>query len=254
MYKSSASGNANTRGDEMKENKKKEITMEQKVYGVLLGMGILALAGLTIFYGVKSQRTGDLVEQNIELGEQNPVSGPVTQTETPVTTEEDVQITEKVESTTESISKEEAREAVNQYSYNGTDKLSWPVNGNVLIPYSMDTTVYFETLDQYQCNPGLYIKAEPGTEVKACSGGLVKRVEENDRYGNLIIIDMGNGYEASYGQLSEVNLKKGDTVAQGAVIGKIAEPTNYFLLEGSHLYMKMTKDKKVVNPTDYFQP
>lgn len=237
----------------MKENKKKEITMEQKVYSVLLGAGILALAGLTIFYGVKSRSTGDLVEQNIELGEQNPVSGPVAETENPTETE-DVKNTEEIENTTEGISREETAETVNQYSYNGTDKLSWPVSGNVLIPYSMDTTVYFETLDQYQCNPGLYIKAEPGTEVKASSGGIVKRVEESDRYGNLIIIDMGNGYEASYGQLIDVNVKKGDTVPQGAVIGKIAEPTRYFLLEGSHLYMKMTKDKKAVNPTDYFQP
>jgi hypothetical protein len=32
----------------------------------------------------------------------------------------------------------------------------------------------------------------------------------------------------------------------------VAEPTDYFLLEGSHLYFKMTKEDEPVNPTDYF--
>lgn len=235
----------------MKGNEKKEIPLEQKVYSALIGVGILALAGLTIFYGIKSRNTGELVEQNIELGEQNPVSGPVATTKDSDPTET---TTEKVTDTVKNISNEVGKEQANLYSYNGTDSLPWPVTGSVLIPYSMDTTVYFETLDQYQCNPGLYIKAEPGTSVKASAGGQVKRVEENDRYGNMVIVDMGNGYEVSYGQLSDISLKKGDTVEPGMVIGKVANPTNYFLLEGGHLYLKMTKDDKAVNPTEYFEP
>lgn len=235
----------------MKENEKKEITLEQKVYRVLLGTGVLALAGLTIFYGVKSRNTGELVEQNIELGEQNPVSGPVATTQDATQAETS---TEEIKQTANNVSNVPTKETVNKYSYNGTDQLPWPVTGSVLIPYSMDTTVYFETLDQYQCNPALYIKADTGTEVKASAGGLVKRVEQDERYGNLLIVDMGNGYEVSYGQLSDILLKKGDTVEPGTVIGKIADPTNYFLLEGGHLYLKMTKDDKAVNPADYFQP
>ena len=67
------------------------------------------------------------------------------------------------------------------------------------------------------------------------------------------ISDMGNGYEMIYGQLENISCKKGDVIKTGSVIGKVAEPTNYFMLEGSHLYVKMTKDKKPVNPTDYFE-
>lgn len=236
----------------MKENKKKEITAEQKIYMALLGTGIVALAGLTIFYGVKSRKMGNLVEQNIQIGEENPVSGQVAATET---VEEETSTAQAEESTQPVATPAEAAKVpVNSYSYNGEETLPWPVSGNVLIPYSMDTTVYFETLDQYQCNPALYIKADTGTEVKASHGGQVKRVEKNDRYGYLIVVDMGNGYEVSYGQLSDVSYKKGDIIDSGAVIGKIAEPTDYFMLEGAHLYMKMTKDNKPVNPTDYFQP
>ncbi len=231
----------------MKETKKKEISMEQKIYMALLGVGIAALAGLTLLYGFQSKKTGDLVEQNIELGEQNEVSGPVAATED---TEEDmVELEEENVTAKETLSSEVKNSG---RAYNGKDRLSWPVDGNILIPYSMDTTVYFETLDQYQCNPALYMKAQVGTEVKAIYGGKVTAVEKSQRYGQMLTIDMGNGYEAIYGQLADVKAKKGDALEQGAVIGKIAEPTNYFLLEGSHLYLKMEKDKKPVNPTEYF--
>lgn len=234
------------RGDEMKETKKKEVTKEQKIYAALLGIGITALAGLTILYGVQNKKNSDLVEQNIELGEQNQVSAPVAATEE---SRNVVELDEENVAAEEAVSKE-----IKNYvtGYNGTDKLSWPVEGNILIPYSMDTTVYFETLDQYQCNPALFVKANVGTEVKAMYGGKVTKVEKDQRYGQMLTIDMGNGYEAIYGQLTNVTVKKGETIQTGAVIGKIAEPTNYFLLEGSHLYLKMTKDKKPVNPTEYF--
>lgn len=231
----------------MKELKKKETAVEQKIYMALLGVGIAALAGLTILYGVQSKKTGDLVEQNIELGEENQVSGPVAATEE--TLKDMVELDEENVAAEEAISQEVKN---NVTGYNGTDKLSWPVDGNILIPYSMDTTVYFETLDQYQCNPALFVKANVGTEVKAIYGGTVTKVEKSQRYGQLLTIDMGNGYETTYGQLGDVTAKKGDSIETGATIGKIAEPTNYFLLEGSHLYLKMTKDGKPVNPTEYF--
>lgn len=233
----------------MKETKKKEVTMEQKIYMTLLCIGIAALAGVTVLYGVKSKKTEDLVEQNIELGEPNPVSGQVAATEE--VQEDVVELENEGYDTAEAVSQE--IQTVSD-TYNGTDKLEWPVNGNILIPYSMDTTVYFETLDQYQCNPALFIKADVGTEVKAIFGGTVTKVEKQDRYGQLITIDMGNGYEAVYGQLDDISYKKGDVVKTGAVLGKIAEPTNYFLLEGAHLYLKMSKDNTPVNPTDYFTP
>ena len=36
-------------------------------------------------------------------------------------------------------------------------RMSWPVQGNILLDYSMDSTIYFPTLDQYKCNSGLVI-------------------------------------------------------------------------------------------------
>ena len=53
------------------------------------------------------------------------------------------------------------------------DELTWPVDGKVLIDYSMEQTVYFKTLQQYQCNPALIIGAEVNDEVvSACAGKI----------------------------------------------------------------------------------
>ena len=43
------------------------------------------------------------------------------------------------------------------YNYNGRKKLTWPVMGNIILPYSMDATVYYTTLDQYACNDGIFL-------------------------------------------------------------------------------------------------
>lgn len=231
----------------MNKNNKKIATAEQKIYFVLIGLGVCALAVLTVLYGVRNRNSSSLVEQRVKLGEDNPVSGPV------ATTENKGKITEASKETKETTeAAKESMAAIN--GYNGKDKLLWPVTGNVIIPYSMDTTVYFETLDQYQCNPALYLKADKGTAVKAVYQGTVTSVTENERYGKMLTIDMGNGYKMAYGQLEQVNLKKGDQVETGAKVGTVAEPTDYFLLEGSHLYIKMTKNGKEVNPTEYFEP
>jgi len=38
-------------------------------------------------------------------------------------------------------------------NFNSESTISWPIEGKVMIPFSMETTVYFKTLDQYRCNP-----------------------------------------------------------------------------------------------------
>mgnify|MGYP000402848362 CR=1 FL=1 len=57
--------------------------------------------------------------------------------------------------------------AARALSYNGTDRLSWPVQGNVILDYSMDSTIYFPTLDQYKCNPALIIQGDVSEPVAA---------------------------------------------------------------------------------------
>ena len=66
-------------------------------------------------------------------------------------------------------------------------------------------------------------------------------------------MDLGSGYTALYGQLKDLNVKTGDTVEKGQIIGKVSAPTDYYTLEGTNLYFQLEKDKKTVDPGKYLE-
>lgn len=152
----------------------------------------------------------------------------------------------------ESVAAEAANAAVTE-TFGDDAKMVWPVEGEILKEFSMDSTIYFETLDQYKCNPALLIKADVNQEVVAAFGGTVESITEDSVNGTMLTVDMGNGYMAVYGQMQDLNVKEGDSIVKGQAIGNIAQPTKYFTEEGSHLYFGMTKDGTPVNPQDYLE-
>lgn len=123
-----------------------------------------------------------------------------------------------------------------------------PVSGDVLIPYSMDRTVYFTTLDQYKYNPATMYSVEEGTQVIACAEGRVASVFSNEEIGQAVALDLGNGYQVVYGQLQAVNVSEGDYVNPGQVIASVAAPTIYYSLEGSNLYFLLEQDGAALDP------
>ena len=136
-------------------------------------------------------------------------------------------------------------------SFNGESILLWPVDGNVIMNYSMDKTVYFSTLDQYKYNPALIISGAEGDQVISSTTGIVKSIDENAQTGTTVNIDIGNGYELFYGQLKDVTVSTGDYVEAKTVIGYVAQPTKYYSVEGCNVYFEMRKDGQPVNPMDY---
>lgn len=138
--------------------------------------------------------------------------------------------------------------AKGKYAFNEESGLLWPVQGKVILKYSMSNTVYFKTLAQYKCNPAIAIAAEKGTEVKAAADGVVTSVKKNDETGLTLTMNIGNNYTVSYGQLEQVSLKKGDEVEEGDIIGHIAEPTRYYAEEGSNLYFQIREKGETVDP------
>lgn len=131
--------------------------------------------------------------------------------------------------------------------------MMWPVNGEVLIDYSMETTTYFETLNQYKCCNGVVLGAEVGTAVQASANGKILSISENEETGLTVSMDLGNGYRAVYGQLKGLSKKVGDTVAQGEIFGYVEKPTKYFVKEGANLYFSMKKDGTYVDPMIYLE-
>lgn len=137
--------------------------------------------------------------------------------------------------------------------FHGLEELSMPVLGNTILPYSMDTTVYFKTLGTYRCNPGMLLQAPVGTDVASVWHGQVTKVEDTKEYGTVVTVNLGSGYMVQYGQLQNVRVTAGDEVFQDTVLGTVAEPTAYYQLEGSHLYFAMTKDEEPINPMEVLQ-
>ncbi len=140
---------------------------------------------------------------------------------------------------------------VGNLSFKADDTLSWPVQGDVIMNYSMDHTVYFATLMQYKVNPAIIISAAVGTEVKAAADGVVTAIDENNaETGYTVTMSIGDDYSVTYGQLNldSVDLSVGDSVAKGATIGTVAEPTKYYSVEGSNLYFQVMENDETVNP------
>lgn len=133
-----------------------------------------------------------------------------------------------------------------------TDGLLKPVTGETVIPYSMDTGTYFFTLEHYKCNPAVMIRAEEGTVVSACAEGRVIAIFENEEIGHAITMDLGDGYEITYGQLNGINVTLDSYVDPGEAIASVAAPTKYYSREGSNLYLMLTKDGVPVNPESLF--
>lgn len=133
-------------------------------------------------------------------------------------------------------------------TFSDSDTLIWPIVGNILVNYSMDKTVYFSTLQQYKYNPAIIIQANEGDLITSASAGKVKSVFQDPQIGNAVTMELGGGYEATYGQLANILVSEGSYVSAGDVIAQVAAPTKYFSVEGTNVYFKLTKDGEPVNP------
>jgi murein DD-endopeptidase MepM/ murein hydrolase activator NlpD len=86
---------------------------------------------------------------------------------------------------------------------------------------------------------GTDYSAGSGTPIKAAaSGKVIKAGWSNGGGGNVVTIDHGNGYFTSYAHQSAINVKVGDFVRQGDVIGKVGS-TGFST--GPHLHWELLK-------------
>ncbi len=203
------------------------------------GDGGQEAAGLTADSGQETDGTGQTAEGTAGT------SGTVSASAAPVSGMEAGAEEEALEAVADVM-----REALNLH-FSENDDLAWPIAGNILLNYSMDKTIYFPTLRQYRYNPSVVIASTQGTNVTCAANGMVKEVYEDAQTGNTVVTSLGDGYELTYGQLANVTVEEGDFVEEGVVLGQVAAPTKYYSVEGTNVYIKLTKDGEPVNPLDY---
>ncbi len=134
-----------------------------------------------------------------------------------------------------------------------TQSMMWPVEGNVLLDYSMDSTIYFPTLEQYKCNSGIVIQGEVSQPVAAPANARVLETGVNDEIGNYLILDLGDEYSLICGQLKEVSAVTGEYLEKGQIMGYVAEPTKYYTVEGPNVFMELRKGEQAMDPLDYLE-
>ena len=122
----------------------------------------------------------------------------------------------------------------------GVGAFIWPSNHHYLsgFDYSPSTN-----------HPAIDIDGETGDAVYAADNGVVVYAGWNNwGYGNVVVINHGNGWQTLYAHLSAYNVACGQSVFQGNVIGAIGETGN---ASGSHLHYEMMYNGTKVNPWDY---
>lgn len=191
-------------------------------------------------YEVKPENTASKTEQTEKVEPQETVA------------EETTAEQEKKAETAKSEQEEKtAAMAAQDTLHFDKNQTQWPIEGEILLDYSMDKTINFPTLEQYRYNPAMVIQGAVNDKVKAAASGKITKISENEETGCTVWQDLGDGYTAVYGQLKELNFAEGDMVSEGQVIGYVSEPTKYYVTEGSNVYFRMEKDEKAVNPKDY---
>lgn len=96
---------------------------------------------------------------------------------------------------------------------------------------------------------GIDIPKNMNNEVVACLDGKVKNVfYEEAGYGNIVILDHGNGLESRYAHLNSYNVKIGDSIKAGQ---KIANVGSTGRSTGPHLHFEIRLNNNPINPQKY---
>lgn len=106
----------------------------------------------------------------------------------------------------------------------------------------------------YKCrkmHTGLDFSAPKGTPIYAPGDGKVIAAKFSSGYGREIIINHGYGYVTRYAHLNRVDVKRGDKIKRGEVIGTVG---NSGLSTGPHLHYEIMKDGNKINPIAFFFP
>lgn len=103
----------------------------------------------------------------------------------------------------------------------------------------------------YLPNSGVDFGGKEGFDVVSILDGTVTKITEDPLLGKTIEIRHNNELVSSYQSLSEVKVKKDDTVLRGQVIGKSGY-ANIAKDLGNHLHFELYHNGLVVNPLDYF--
>ena len=124
-----------------------------------------------------------------------------------------------------------------------------PVDGEVSHPFSNGELVKSETLGVWKTHDGCDIDCDLGTEVRSMSGGVVTEITEDPLWGICVITEQTNGLEVHYcGLAKELNIKTGQEVKEGEIIGKTSDTCQIEIVQEPHLHLGVKQGGKWIDP------
>lgn len=123
--------------------------------------------------------------------------------------------------------------------------MQWPLAGQITSPFGERKNPMGAGQDFH---PGLDIAADEGTPIAAASAGRVISAGPDGGYGNLIVVDDGNGVTTRYGHCSQIFARVGDLVSPGQTIGAVGSTGHS---TGPHLHFEVRMNDRPVDPAQF---
>lgn len=129
---------------------------------------------------------------------------------------------------------------------NITNNFIVPVNGRVLQGYGQMKN---STTGEVEFHKGIDIECSLNTDIKASYNGFIKETGEDKTLGKYLVIDHENGIETKYAHMNSIQVKKGDKVNKGQIVGKSGNMGN---VTSPSLYFELIYMGENLDPQQYF--
>jgi murein DD-endopeptidase MepM/ murein hydrolase activator NlpD len=126
-----------------------------------------------------------------------------------------------------------------------------PLAGEIIREFTLDELVYYEAIGEWRVHKGIDIKPKDTLLIESALAGKVEAVNNSEITATEIIIDHGNNVKTLYSNLVSANVKAGDTVEKGQVIGNVGKTVSIEASDGAHLHFEVIVDGQHINPLDY---
>lgn len=125
-------------------------------------------------------------------------------------------------------------------------------NGEIIKDFSNTALKYNSTLKQWEAHKAVDIKGADDADVLAVYDGTVVSVETTYLNGTVVTIKHNKSLQTVYASLAEnVQVKAGDKVKKGQVIGKVSNSAKSESADGNHLHFEVWHDGVKVDPNLY---
>jgi septal ring factor EnvC (AmiA/AmiB activator) len=127
-------------------------------------------------------------------------------------------------------------------------RLPRPADGSIEVPFGKVVNPRFKTVTVQN---GVELKAATGAQVRAVAPGRVVHAGWFKGYGNLVIVDHGEGYYTLVAHLASMTTAMGEELGAGALLGTVGDTGS---LRGPSLYFEVRERGRPVDPASWLAP